>query len=207
MKHLAWMLTLVMLLAAPCHYAAAEGFGPDWYELSGDVITIRLPAEADGEWAYRLSHPELLELLTCEYDEAAGIYAASFRNFSENAGQVDLRMRNTATGECCGVLANVCEGGAAIDGTYVSSENMLTFRIKTNPSTGYAWSCAVSDPSAAQPMIESVMDPAQNDMLVGAGATYILAVSRAEGAGEFRLTLSYGRSWEAVPAKVYTLDF
>lgn len=206
MKHIAWILILVLLAASGC-CTAEESLEPGGYELNGDVITIRMPASGQDEWTFSISDPGLLELLTCEYDEAGGVFAASFRNFSENTGEVDLRLNNAVTGECCGVLAYMFEGGMEIDGTYVNSGNMLTFRMKTNPSTGYGWSHETSDPAALMPMIESVFDPAENDMLVGAGATYILAVQRMNGADDCVLSLRYGRSWEEAPLKSYELEF
>lgn len=80
-----------------------------WYEITRDhmgkdILTVRLDCNPTTgyDWTFEISEPALLELLSQEYvtDESdepicgsGGTWAASFRNFSDEAGNVELILR------------------------------------------------------------------------------------------------------------------
>ncbi len=71
--------------------------------------------------------------------------------------------------------------------------------IAGNPTTGYAWTAALSDEDAT--LLEQVGEPAYvqdsaEGEIVGAGGTYTLTF-KATAAGEAALKLVYSRSWES----------
>lgn len=207
MKRIALIIVAMMLLVLPFHCAVAETEAGGWYELTEDVITLRLPAEAQDDWEIIIDNPELLELLTCEFVEEDGIFAASFRNFSGEAGTVDLRMKNAATGECWGVLAKVFEDGAAIAGSYETFENVLTIRMNANPSTGYEWEVEWPNPAALDFLTGEFIADDADEETVGAGGCYVASFLLTEGAGEGVLVLNYARSWEDTADMSFELVF
>lgn len=80
-----------------------------WYEITRDdvgkdILTVRLDGNPTTgyDWTFEISEPALLELLSQEYviDESdepicglGGTWVASFRNFSDEAGDVELILR------------------------------------------------------------------------------------------------------------------
>lgn len=89
------LIPLIVLLVAnfSARNAAPEAAAAPWYEITGDVLTVRLPVdETVEEWIFGVSDEDLLELVTCEYPEGENLYAASFRNFSGGSGEVVLTL-------------------------------------------------------------------------------------------------------------------
>ena len=87
------MIPLIVLLIA--NFSAGnvevkEAVAP-WYEMTGDVLTVRLPVDEQiTEWMFGVSDENLLELVT--HETVDGMYVASFRNFSGNSGDVVLTL-------------------------------------------------------------------------------------------------------------------
>jgi len=87
------MIPLIVLLIA--NFGAgnveAKDVAAPWHEITGDVLTVRLPVdEKITEWMFGVSDEGLLELVTQETVD--GMYAASFRNFSSGSGTVVLTL-------------------------------------------------------------------------------------------------------------------
>lgn len=117
----------------------------------------------------------------------------------------------TAAG--CGDPANAAGGPLRLG----EADNGKSFTVKVgetievaivgNPTTGYAWTAALSSKDAT--LLEQlgepayVSDPAEGD-IVGAGGTYTFTF-KAVAEGEATLTLVYSRSWES-EAPLYTYE-
>ena len=106
----------------------------------------------------------------------------------------------------CGSSANASGGslklGEADSGkTYtVKVGDTIEVIIAGNPTTGYAWTSALSEKDAT--LIQPVGKPAyaseaSESTIVGAGGVYTFTF-KAVAAGEAALKLLYSRSWESV---------
>jgi inhibitor of cysteine peptidase len=79
--------------------------------------------------------------------------------------------------------------------------------IVGNPTTGYAWSAALSDKDEA--LFEPISEPTYvadqvAEGIVGSGGTYVFTL-KAKAAGEASVKLVYSRAWENV-APLFTYE-
>jgi len=190
------------LFAAPSYCSAEDSAVYRWHELNGDVITVRLPAAADGEWDFSISDPKLLELITCEFVEADGEFAASFRNFSEKKGEVVLQLYNKASGTRCGVLANALKGGIEVDGTYMASAGILTVRMKVDTSVGGKWSTQFTG-CPSMPVSEGTSEASGDDT----SATYTAAIMLMGNPAGATLKIRYALMGKIRAEKQYKVKF
>jgi inhibitor of cysteine peptidase len=81
----------------------------------------------------------------------------------------------------------------------VKAGDTIEVVIPGNPTTGYAWTSALSAKDAAliQPVGKPAYASAAKDGVVGAGGVYTFTF-KAAAAGEALLKLVYSRSWESV---------
>ena len=90
----------------------------------------------------------------------------------------------------------------------VKVDDTIEVSIVGNPTTGYAWSAALSDKDAA--ILEQVGEPAYEQdqtqgQIVGAGGTYTFTF-KAAAKGAATLTLVYARAWESMePLHTYAV--
>jgi inhibitor of cysteine peptidase len=107
----------------------------------------------------------------------------------------------------CGSSASAASGplklGEPDNGkTYtVKAGDTIEVVIPGNPTTGFAWTAAISEKDAA--LIQQVGEPAyvtdpSAGTMVGVGGTYTFTF-KAAGQGEALLKLVYARPWESVP--------
>ena len=98
------LLCLSMLVSAALGENASEAA---WYELSGDecVVTLRLPVVDDDGWAFEISAPETIELLTMETigdepgeDAEDRQWVASFRATGTQFGHATIECRSASVG-------------------------------------------------------------------------------------------------------------
>ena len=82
--------------------------------------------------------------------------------------------------------------------------DLLVVRLRSNPSTGYAW--RVSSGARGVLLLVGCVYVAPEDGLLGAPGTAVLRF-RARGTGKTVLRLAYTRSWEkgVAPARTFTL--
>ena len=203
MKNIARIIALMLLLALPACCMAEESGAYYWYELNEDVITVRLPASADGEWKFSVSEPDLLELITCEFVEAEGEFVASFRSFGKKGGEAAVTLKNTATGTRCGVLAYVLKkgGGIEVDGSYMTTASMLTVRMAADESADGKWSTQlIACPSML--LSEGISESEENEGNPTYTAAYMLMGNPA-GAS---LRVRYTPDGKIKAAKYYKLN-
>ena len=203
MKRVIRIIALVMLFVLSPGCMAEESGAYYWYELNGDVLTVRLPASADGEWKFSVSDPDLLELITCEFVEGESQFAASFRNFSEKKGEVALQLHNAASGTRCGVLVNALKGsGIEVDGSYMASGNMLTVRMAAGTAADGKWSTKLTG-CPSMMLSEGTRETGEN----AGDATYTAAFMLMGNPAGSALKISYTRAGKIRAEKQYKLKF
>ena len=77
----------------------------------------------------------------------------------------------------------------------VRAGQRFSIRLRSNPSTGYAWMLDGAPDSNLVSMVTNVFEAPSGDGLVGAGGHEIWTF-KARKAGETRVTLRYARPWE-----------
>ena len=108
MKYMIGMVALLLCLSMMVSGALGEHASEEaWFELSGDecVVTLRLPVVDDSGWAFEISNPETIELLTMETigdepDEDAEHrqWVASFRATGTQFGHATIECRSASSG-------------------------------------------------------------------------------------------------------------
>jgi len=85
------VLSVVVALAIMMlTFALAENGEEVWWEMTENVLTVRVPVSEGENWEYMISDPEMLELLTQETD--GDMYVASFTNFAPEEDEVTLAL-------------------------------------------------------------------------------------------------------------------
>ena len=77
----------------------------------------------------------------------------------------------------------------------VRAGQRFSIRLRSNPTTGYAWMLDGAPDSNLVNMVTNVFEAPPDDGLVGAGGHEIWTF-KARKAGETRVTLRYARPWE-----------
>ena len=96
------------------------------------------------------------------------------------------------------ILVGGCMNARISEGTKIS--------LKGNPSTGYEWTCQVSDEGIISLIKEYVEDEHEANM-VGVGGVYNFTLKGLKS-GNTTLTCKYARSWEqeAINTKTYDIN-
>ena len=108
MKYMIGMVALLLCLSMMVSGALGEHASEEaWFELSGDecVVTLRLPVVDDSGWAFEISNPETIELLTMETigdepgeDAEHRQWVASFRATGSQFGHATIECRSASIG-------------------------------------------------------------------------------------------------------------
>ena len=108
MKYMIGMVALLLCLSMMVSGALGEHASEEaWFELSGDecVVTLRLPVVDDSGWAFEISDPETIELLTMETigdepgeDAEHRQWVASFRATGSQFGRATIECRSASVG-------------------------------------------------------------------------------------------------------------
>ncbi len=229
MKKLICLLCALLLLAATPAALAGEGTtaGENWYELSDEdrVVTVRLPSnELSGlAWAYEISAPESMELITEETIEgedrgvggAPNTFVASFRATGGEGDHVSLIFRLTAEGEEAPAMTYILEttqdgaGRLTLNSVYeqtpfddwceMSEDNeALILRLPANATTGYKWSYEILDPVIECMNSDYIPDKVEGD-LTGVGGSYVASFSAVKDqTGTSEINLTYARGVDEV---------
>ncbi len=220
-KFLILMLSLALAVCALTGAIAEEQTEEtNWYEVTDEsVLTVRLPVNG-GEWAYEISDPDALELITEETTENdPATFVASFKGTFEKAGDVSVKFTYTAEGASetrelalfvneANLLQVVSETvtSEAVDWCEISEdETALTVRIPENTTTGYSWTCAIDNAELLKVDSEESVPGKAEDGMVGVPGEYVLTLSSPmSAAGTASVVLTYARS-DGNPAETRTL--
>ena len=97
--------------------------------------------------------------------------------------------------------------GVSADWFEQSAEGeVLTVRLKANPTTGYQWTFEISDEEILELLTEEyAQEPGKEDM-DGVGGIWCASFKPTfRKDGDVKLTLKYGRSWESQPSFIKVL--
>lgn len=222
------LLMIATLMVSLGGFAAAEQGEADetaWYELSGDkrVVTVRVPSMLNDacEWNCVISNEEALEVLTSEdtsieSEDGTGEFAVSFFGTAKDAGDVAVALEYI--GEIGAVKAYTLElsiskngeikvvGYSIYDGmgdwlTLTDDDCVINVNLPANATTGYAWSCEISDPKLVANVSEEYVPDSADDGALGVGGLWnarFEGTQNEEGeGGDVTLTFRYQRGVEA----------
>ena len=219
------MISLMLLLCAVPSMAQEENSAvlPEWIELSADdtVLTVRIPLEDAQNHTCRfvLSDERVLSLLTCETigDEAGEngqpMWVGSFMPSFDQLGHVFLQL-SVSDSEGNHLSSRMLHLFVREDLSieivsfdedswfYLTEDSCsLNVSLKSNPTTGFGWICAISDETILQCVSEEYIADPTDEPVSGSGGMWNARFEAVGGAAGFvDLTLSYARSWEENPA-------
>jgi len=230
------LLTSVLLVFFGCAFGAEEVLLQSVTNNVGVGEKIVVKLEENGStgfvWNYTISNPDILKLVdenvinpnqgkpgqeqmsgapyfkewTFEVADAgdAVVIFSYYRPWEDPKTAIDFKVFNLKSFDS----AHLQEGNNTL-----SVNEVGKIELEENPSTGYAWTYEVEDPDGNLVIDKKVIkgnsnsSDNPNEIILGAPNNVVYELS-AKKSGTYKVTFSYGRSWEDAPATslVYELE-